>query len=200
MIADATVVGLGEATHGSHAFFTIKERVFRHLVEKKGFTTFALELSWSAGLRIDDYLQTGKGDARSIAAQTLANSPWDREEFVHLIEWMRDYNRAHPSRPVHFMGDDIGAPLDDAFFGRVSGYTEKNHPEAPPPAQRGVRGTAAHRRRLRPPGPAARPAAGAGRQGAAGVGTGQQPAGLRLRGLPLGRAERPLDRPDGESS
>lgn len=133
MIADATVVGLGEATHGSHEFFTMKERVFRHLVEKKGFTTFALELSWSAGLRIDDYLQTGKGDARSIAAQTLANSPWDREEFVHLIEWMRDYNRAHPARPVHFMGDDIGAPsLDDAFFGRVSGYMEKNHPEALP--------------------------------------------------------------------
>ncbi|MEF9882219.1 erythromycin esterase family protein [Streptomyces sp. P9-A4] len=133
MIGDAEVVGLGEATHGSHEFFTMKERVFRHLVEKKGFTTFALELSWSAGLQIDDYLQTGKGDAREIAAQTLANSPWEREEFVSLIEWMRDYNRSHPDRPVHFMGDDIGAPsLNDAFFERVTGYVEKNRPEALP--------------------------------------------------------------------
>ncbi|WP_037857889.1 erythromycin esterase family protein [Streptomyces sp. NRRL S-340] len=133
MIGDAKVVGLGEATHGSHEFFTMKERVFRYLVEKKGFTTFALELSWSAGLQIDDYLRTGKGDAREIAAQTLANSPWDREEFIHLIEWMRDHNRNHPDRPVHFMGDDIGAPsLNDAFFERVTGYMEKNHPESLP--------------------------------------------------------------------
>ncbi|GAB7030089.1 erythromycin esterase family protein [Streptomyces sp. NPDC021749] len=45
MTGDAKVVGLGEATHGSHEFFTMKERVFRCLVEEKGFTTFALELN-----------------------------------------------------------------------------------------------------------------------------------------------------------
>ncbi|WP_405408010.1 erythromycin esterase family protein [Streptomyces decoyicus] len=133
MIGDAKVVGLGEATHGSHEFFAMKERVFRYLVEEKGFTTFALELSWSAGLQIDDYLQTGKGDARKIAKETLTNSPWDREEFVSLIEWMRDYNSRHPGRTVHFMGDDIGAPaVNDAFFGRVTGYVQQNHPEALP--------------------------------------------------------------------
>ncbi|MGP8300949.1 erythromycin esterase family protein [Streptomyces inhibens] len=133
MIGDAKVVGLGEATHGSHEFFAMKERVFRHLVEKKGFTTFALELSWSAGLQIDDYLQTGKGDARKIAKETLTDSPWEREEFVSLIEWMRDYNSRHPDRTVHFMGDDIGAPsVNDAFFGRVTDYVQQNHPQALP--------------------------------------------------------------------
>ncbi|MFJ9950495.1 erythromycin esterase family protein [Kitasatospora sp. NPDC091207] len=132
MIGDARVVGLGEATHGSHEFFAMKERLFRYLVEEKGFTTFALELSWSAGLEIDDYLQTGKGgDARSVAKATLANSPWDREEFVSLIEWMRDYNRRHPGRTVHFMGDDLGAPsLNDAFFARITDYVRQNHPQA----------------------------------------------------------------------
>ncbi|MFI8084474.1 erythromycin esterase family protein [Kitasatospora sp. NPDC086009] len=132
MIGDAKVVGLGEATHGSHEFFAMKERVFRHLVEEKGFTTFALELSWSAGLRIDDYLQTGRGgDARSVAKAALADSPWDREEFVSLIEWMRDYNRHHPDRTVHFMGDDIGAPsLDDAFFARITDYVRQTDPQA----------------------------------------------------------------------
>lgn len=75
MVGDAEVVGLGEATHGSHEFFTMKQRVFRHLVETKGFTTFALEMSWSGGLRIDDYLQTGEGDARRLAEEVFANSP-----------------------------------------------------------------------------------------------------------------------------
>ncbi|MFD9789350.1 erythromycin esterase family protein [Streptomyces sp. NPDC059070] len=133
MVGDAKVVGLGEATHGSHEFFTMKERVFRYLVEEKGFSTFALEVSWSAGLRIDDYLQTGKGDAREIAHETFANSPWDREEFVSLLTWMRGYNREHPGRTVHFMGDDIGAPaVSDAFFGRVTDYVKQNHPQALP--------------------------------------------------------------------
>ncbi|MFJ2590925.1 erythromycin esterase family protein [Streptomyces sp. NPDC087538] len=133
MVGDAKVVGLGEATHGSHEFFTMKERVFRHLVEKKGFTTFALELSWSGGLEVDEYLQTGKGDARKLAKKVFANSPWEREEFLALIEWMRDYNSQHPDRPVHFMGDDIGAPaMDDEFFGRATGYVEENHPDVLP--------------------------------------------------------------------
>jgi erythromycin esterase len=131
MIGDAQVAGLGEATHGSHEFFAMKERLFRYLVEQKGFTTFALEMSWSAGLRIDEFLQTGTGDARTIAKDALAGSPWDREEFVHLIEWMRDYNCHHPGRPVHFVGDDLGAPtLDDEFFGRVTGYVQRTHPES----------------------------------------------------------------------
>lgn len=133
MIADAKVVGLGEATHGSHEFFTMKERVFRYLVEEKGFRAFALELSWSAGLEIDEYVQTGRGDAREIAKRTLAGSPWDREEFVSLIRWMRDHNRAHPDRTVHFVGDDLGAPsVNDAFFARITDYIGRHHPEALP--------------------------------------------------------------------
>ncbi|MGW0551744.1 erythromycin esterase family protein [Streptomyces altiplanensis] len=133
MVGDAKVVGLGEATHGSHEFFAMKERVFRHLVEERGFATFALEMSWSAGLRIDEYLQGGPGDPRTIAEETLAGSPWEREEFVSLIAWMREYNRRHPGHRVHFMGDDLGAPeLDDHIFERVLSSVGRTRPEALP--------------------------------------------------------------------
>jgi erythromycin esterase len=133
MVGDATVVGLGEATHGSHEFFTMKQRVFRYLVEEKGFTTFALEMSWPAGVRIDEYLQHGGGDARQVVAETLGGSPWDREEFVSLIEWMRDHNRHHPDHPVHFVGDDAGFPgIGDAFFQRVTDYVRRTQPEVLP--------------------------------------------------------------------
>ncbi|WP_030776129.1 erythromycin esterase family protein [Streptomyces sp. NRRL F-2664] len=138
MIGDAEVVGLGEATHGSHEFFTMKERLFRHLVEEKGFTTFALEMSWTAGLRIDEYLQGGPGDARRIAEEELGGSPWEREEFAGLISWMRHHNdrhrdRGHGRRPagrtVRFMGNDIGAPrLGDAAFDRVLSHVRASHP------------------------------------------------------------------------
>ncbi|MCK2237087.1 MULTISPECIES: erythromycin esterase family protein [unclassified Crossiella] len=128
MIGEAKVVGLGEATHGSHEFFTMKERVFRHLVQEKGFRAFALEMSWPAGLKINEFLQTGEGDARAIAKETLSGSPWDREEFVSLIQWMREHNRRNPGRTVHFVGDDLGAPRVGAeFFDRVTGYLPALH-------------------------------------------------------------------------
>lgn len=136
MVGDAKVVGLGEATHGSHEFFTMKHRVFQHLVEERDFTTFALEMSWSAGLRIDEYLQGGPGDPRRIARETLAGSPWEREEFVRLIGWMRDHNTRHPDRRVHFMGDDLGAPkLGDHIFERVLSSVATARPEALPRLQ-----------------------------------------------------------------
>ncbi|MFF5970548.1 erythromycin esterase family protein [Streptomyces sp. NPDC012769] len=133
MVGGAKVVGLGEATHGSHEFFAMKERVFRYLVEERGFTTFALEMSWSAGLRIDEYLQGGPGDPRRIAEATLAGSPWEREEFVSLIGWMREHNRRRPGHRVHFMGDDLGAPkLGDHIFERVLSSVREIRPEALP--------------------------------------------------------------------
>ncbi|MFF7181144.1 erythromycin esterase family protein [Streptomyces sp. NPDC008121] len=120
MIGDAEVVGLGEATHGSHEFFAMKERVFRYLVEERGFTTFALEMSWPAGLLIDEYVQGGPGGAREIVLDALAGTPWARQEFVSLIAWMRGHNQRHPDRTVHFMGDDLGGPkLGDRIFERV---------------------------------------------------------------------------------
>ncbi len=130
MIGDATVVGLGEATHGSHEFFTLKERVFRFLVEEKGFTTFALEIGWPSGVLIDEYIRSGRGNALQIVQQALGGSPFGREEFLHLVEWMREYNRRRPGRPVRFMGDDIGAPrVGDAFFARVTGYVGQHFPK-----------------------------------------------------------------------
>jgi erythromycin esterase len=130
MIGDAAVVGLGEATHGSHEFFTLKERVFRYLVEEKGFTTFALEIGWPSGLRLDEYVQGGRGDARQVVKAELGGSPFEREEFLHLIEWMRDHNRRNPGHRVHFMGDDVGFPkIGDDFFERVTGYVDRHHPQ-----------------------------------------------------------------------
>ncbi|MER7844342.1 erythromycin esterase family protein [Kitasatospora sp. NPDC096077] len=130
MIGGARVVGLGEATHGSHEFFTMKHRVFRYLVEEKGFTVFALEASWSAGLEIDAFVQgQGDGDARQLVRRVMAGSPWQRREFAGLIDWMRAYNRSRPKRPVHFVGTDLGFPgIGDRPFTEVTAYLRKAAP------------------------------------------------------------------------
>lgn len=65
-IGPARIVAMGEATHGTSEFFSIKDRIFRFLVEKIGFTVFAMETPWNSGLAIDRYVTTGQGDARCV--------------------------------------------------------------------------------------------------------------------------------------
>ncbi|UQA97849.1 erythromycin esterase family protein [Streptomyces halobius] len=130
MVGGARVVGVGEATHSSHDFFALKHRLFRHLVEEKGFRTFALEASWSTGLRLNTYVLHGTGDVRRIMRDEFQGGYlwWDNTDYLRLIEWMRAYNVRHPHDPVRFMGDDMawsGPELYDA----VTGYVARVHPE-----------------------------------------------------------------------
>jgi erythromycin esterase len=129
MVRDAEVVGLGEATHGSRDFFRMKHRVFRHLVEEKGFRSFSLELPWSSGVRLNEYVLDGKGDLEDIAREEFQGSYriWNNQDYLDLIKWMRDYNLHHPDDPVQFMGDDMGYAGPESYE-RVTDYVARRHP------------------------------------------------------------------------
>jgi len=116
-VGDAEVAGVGEATHNSRQFFTFRDRLFRHLVEKKGYRTFVLEANWSAGVRIDAYIRGGKGDIRRIMREEFQNSYrlWNTREYLDLFEWMRAYNQ--PIDPGQFP-TTAGAVLRERLGGR----------------------------------------------------------------------------------
>ncbi|MFE6937126.1 erythromycin esterase family protein [Streptomyces sp. NPDC057699] len=137
MIGSAKIVGLGEATHSSRQFFTMKHRVFRYLVEKKGFTTFALEAPWSTGLVLNEYVVHGKGDPEEIMREEFQSSYriWNNREYLALLKWMRAHNVAHPDRPVQFMGDDNGY-AGPQLFDEVTEYVSAHHPELLPEFRR----------------------------------------------------------------
>jgi len=103
-LKDARFVSMGEATHATHEFQTIKARVFRMLVEELGFTVFAIESPWAAAPAIDDYVQ-GRTDNLSFDSQYIW---WKTEELADLLAWMRSYNldAAH-TRKVKFTGFDM---------------------------------------------------------------------------------------------
>ncbi|MEU9981457.1 erythromycin esterase family protein [Streptomyces sp. NPDC050856] len=133
MTGSATVVGVGEATHGSHEFFALKARLFRRLVATRGFTTFALEAPWSTGLRLNDYVLRGEGDPRRIMREEFQHSYrfWNTREYLDLITWMRRHNVRHPHHPVQFMGNDVGY-AGPVLFDAVTGYTARHHPRLLP--------------------------------------------------------------------
>ncbi|MFF8769213.1 erythromycin esterase family protein [Kitasatospora sp. NPDC015120] len=133
MVGDATVVGVGEATHSSHEFVALKHRAFRYLVEEKGFRTFALEAAWSSGLRIDAYLTRGEGDLKQIMDEEFQGTYhwWNNAEYRDLFQWMRAYNIQHPGDPVHFVGDDNGFAGAE-LYDKVNAYAAAALPELAP--------------------------------------------------------------------
>ncbi|AZM87152.1 erythromycin esterase family protein [Streptomyces sp. W1SF4] len=130
MVGDARVVGVGEATHSSHEFLTVKHRVFRYLVEEKGFRAFALEAPWSTGLRLDAYLLRGEGDLKQIMDEEFQGTYrfWNNAEYRDLLQWMRAYNLKHPKDPVRFVGDD-GGFAGAELYDNVNAYAAAARPE-----------------------------------------------------------------------
>jgi erythromycin esterase len=128
LVGNATIVGLGEQTHGTHEFFTMKRRILEFLVTHMGFTTFALENGWDESRVIDQYVLTGQGNLVDLLHDDLYTT-WQVQEFRDLIEWIRAYDaeRAHPMK-VHFAGIDCGN-ISQAAFDEVTTYVHSVDPQ-----------------------------------------------------------------------
>jgi erythromycin esterase len=109
LVGNRTLVALGDATHGTHEFYTVKLRVIDFLVRELNFDVVALEAPFPTLNRIDSYVQGGAGDPRALLADLKhAIYPfWNSEELLAVIEWMRAYNMVRGPRPaVHIAGID----------------------------------------------------------------------------------------------
>ena len=131
MIGSAPVVGLGDVTHGTHEFYTVKLRVIDYLVREMGFDVLGLEAPFPLTERINTYIQTGVGDPRALLGEMypITYFFWDAEEFLDVVEWMREYNVHRGDRaPVHVVGVDVTQP--DAASSAVVAYLRSVDPAA----------------------------------------------------------------------
>ncbi|WP_343307519.1 erythromycin esterase family protein [Chitinophaga niabensis] len=103
-LAGTQIVGMGEATHGTHECFTMKHQVFKFLAEEMGYTVFAIEDGIYGANLINTYILTGQGDPRQILKDEF-HAVWQVTELIDLIEWMKDYNAQH-TRKLTFAGFD----------------------------------------------------------------------------------------------
>lgn len=103
---DSTVLGLGEATHGTREFFQFAHYCLKGLAEAGLCHTFAVEMNLVEAFKIDSYIQ---GEGPDPVAQVPA--PFLTAEMRDMINWMRDFNRNRPQGPkVRFYGVDIDPP------------------------------------------------------------------------------------------
>jgi erythromycin esterase len=107
IIRNAQIVGLGEATHGTHEFFTMKHRMVEFLVREMGFTVFAMEANTPEANRINDYILHGVGHPKELI-RGMHFWTWNTQEIFDMIEWMRAYNKSGKEPgPIQFTGFDM---------------------------------------------------------------------------------------------
>ena len=125
LIGDARIVALGEGTHGTHEFFTLKHRLLEFLATELGFTLFSIEASTPEAYALDPYVLGGKGDPAALVGGMYFWT-WNTHEVLDMVEWMRAFNVGGKG-PVHFTGFDMQTP--DVAMDIVSGFLDEADPE-----------------------------------------------------------------------
>src|SRR3982750_1348690 len=112
-VGAARVVMLGEASHGTHEFYTWRAAISRRLIEEKGFAFVAVEGDWPDCDRVDRSVRCRAGAPTDPRAALLAFERWPtwmwaNEELVDFSRWLRLHNLGveEPAR-VGFHGLDV---------------------------------------------------------------------------------------------
>jgi erythromycin esterase len=104
---------LGEASHGTHEYYTLRAEITRRLVSEKDFAFVAVEGDWPDCDAVDRTVRHADGapcDVRT-ALQAFERWPtwmWANEEVLELATWLRGWNAARaPEDRVGFHGLDV---------------------------------------------------------------------------------------------
>jgi erythromycin esterase len=112
-IGDARAVLLGEASHGTHEFYSWRARLTERLINECGFSFVAVEGDWPDCDRVDRSVRgrAGAPDDPRAALAAFERWPtwmWANEEVVDFCRWLRAYNDGRdPAERVGFHGLDV---------------------------------------------------------------------------------------------
>ena len=105
-----SILSIGEAAHGCKEMQELKLSVFKEMVEKRGFTAFALEADYGECAEINRFIQGGEGSAEEMV-QKFAFPIYHTKEMAELISWMREWNESAPEeKKIRFYGFDMQDP------------------------------------------------------------------------------------------
>ncbi|MFT4973947.1 MAG: erythromycin esterase [Saprospiraceae bacterium] len=112
-IKDAKFVLLGEASHGTHEYYTWRAKITQRLIEEKGFSFVGVEGDWPDCYRLNRYAKGYLNPKKDIHG--LMNEfkrwptwMWANWETAAFIDWLKTYNEELPSKKrIGFYGLDL---------------------------------------------------------------------------------------------
>ncbi|MFI1603429.1 erythromycin esterase family protein [Streptomyces griseofuscus] len=120
LVGDARVVALGESSHQIREFGLMRRRILRFLIERLGFTVYAMEYGAAEGRAVDAWVQGGSGDIDDLLAPANGAAQGNGAdgaggsvkglgqpaECGDTLRWLRRHNSV-AAQPVRFVGCDI---------------------------------------------------------------------------------------------
>jgi len=105
LVGNASVVLLGEATHGTHEFYRARTVITRRLLMEKGFCAVLVECDWPDALRVNRFIQGRNDDAgmRDATADGALGGflrfprwMWRNADVINLVDWLHEFNAGIP--------------------------------------------------------------------------------------------------------
>ena len=131
--ASASIVLIGEATHGTHEFYAARAEITEELIAEHGFVAVAVEADWPDAYRANRWV---RGESDDSSAEDSLNDfvrfprwMWRNTEVVRFLEWLRGHNDSRdPRQRAGFYGLDLYSM--HASIEKVLGYLDEVDPEA----------------------------------------------------------------------
>ncbi len=128
----ASLVLIGEASHGTHEFYRLRAELTKHLITEKGFTAVAVEADWPDAYRVNRYVR-GLGhdrDAESALGdfERFPTWMWRNTDVRDFVAWLRAHNEGLHGEQVGFYGLDLYSL--HGSMQAVLAYLEHEDPEA----------------------------------------------------------------------
>jgi erythromycin esterase-like protein/predicted phosphoribosyltransferase len=96
LVGDASVVLIGEASHGTDDFYAARAAMTRRLIEEKGFSAVAAEADWPDAYRVNRYVRARGEDADAEEAlrgfRRFPTWMWRNAVVLEFVGWLRERN------------------------------------------------------------------------------------------------------------
>jgi erythromycin esterase-like protein len=134
--ADARVVMIGEASHGTSDFYRTRAAITQRLIEQHGFTIVAVEADWPDAGHVDRYV---RGLAPSAWKRHIFSRfptwMWRNTDVRAFAHWLHHYNHQKaPELRVEFRGLDVYSLRNSIH--EVLNYLEQVDPQLAHEARR----------------------------------------------------------------
>lgn len=132
-IGDAKIVLLGEASHGTSEFYTVRAELSKRLIEEKGFTLIAVEGDWPSTQHINKYIKGYTDETRGVrdvlkAFKRWPTWMWANDEIAEFVTWLKVHNEQEKAGPkVGFYGIDVYSLWES--LDEVITYLSKTNPD-----------------------------------------------------------------------
>jgi len=141
-IEDKSIIMLGEASHGTHEFYTWRSAISKRLIEEKGFSFIAVEGDWPDCYKINRYVK-GYKDTSDDIRNVLLNFDrwptwmWANWEVAALAEWLNEHNKKlSPDKKIGFYGLDVYSLWDSMY--EMINYLDQEDPHAAMTVKRAI--------------------------------------------------------------